>query len=131
MFRSDGNFCSSIDGNVPGEAAFKNPWGVVIAPDGNIHVVGYNSNNAVVFSPEGKFVRSLELAHPEGIAVDSAGYSIATEYSAGRVKFFDPRDNLIHTLVGRSCPVGVQVSTDGSVWVAESDPANRLSKFCS
>ena len=102
---------------------------MAIAPDGNVHVVGFISNNAVVFSQEGKFVRSLMLDYPKGIPVDSTGYFIATEYAPGSVKFIDPHGNLIHTLEGLSWPIGVQVSKDGSVWVAESDSA-RLSKFC-
>ena len=130
VLHSSGNFCRSIHGYVPGEAAFKYPWGLAIAPDGNLHVVGYRSNNAVVLSPEGKFVRKLVLNLPTGIAVDSAGYSIATECSAGRVRFFDPFGNLIHTLEGLTQPTGVQVSKDGSVWVAEGHPANKLSRFC-
>ena len=130
VFRSNGIFCHSISGNVPGQAAFNGPWGVAIAPDGNVHMAGYDSDNVNVFSPEGNFVRRFELTHPEGIAVDTAGYTIATEYSLGRVKFFDPQGNLIHTLQGLTNPIGVEVSKDGSVWVAEVSPANRLSKFC-
>ena len=130
VFRTDGGFCRSIHGKKEGEVAFLYPQGPAIAPDGNIHVVGYMSNNAVVLSPEGKFVRRLNLSRPKGIAVDSAGYSVATESFAGRVKFFDPFGNLIHTLEGLTYPVGVLVSKDGSIWVAESNPANKLSKFC-
>ena len=130
VFHSDGSFCCSIHGNVPGKAAFRCPYGLAIAPDGNVHIVGYSSSNVVVLSPEGKFVSSLDLSNPKGIAVDSAGYSIVTEHSTKRVKFFDPFDNLIHTLEGLTNPSGVQVSKDGSVWVAEEHPANKLSKFC-
>ena len=129
VFRTDGSFCRSIHANVAGKAALQCPYGLAIAPDGNVHVVGYTSHNAVVLSPEGKFVRSLDLSHPVGIAVDSAGYSIATEHIAGKAKFFDPFGNLIHTLEGLSYPWGVQVSKDGSVWVAEYY-ANRLFQFC-
>ena len=92
-----------------GEAAFKVPWEVAIAPDGNVHVVGALSNNVALFSTEGTFVRSLKLHGPRDVAVDAAGYSIATEHTcrAGRVKFFDPHGNLIHTLEGLTHPIGV------------------------
>ena len=129
VFRSDGNFCRSINGNIPGEAAFEHPWGVAIAPDGNVHVAGHMSENVVAFSPEGKFVRSLELIGSTGIAFDSAGYSIVARYRES-VAFFDPIGNLIHTLriPNRTYLLDVQVSKDGSVWVAEGS-AHRLYKF--
>ena len=76
VFRSDWSFCCSIDGNVSGQAGFKEPYGVAIAPDGNLFVAGYRSNKVIVFTREGRFVISFEVERPSGVAIDAADFSL-------------------------------------------------------
>ena len=77
------------------------------------------------------FVSMMQHAHingPEGIAIDSSGYSLVNSYSNCTLSIFDPSGRFIHSVGGFNHPFGVSVSPDGSVWVANKNN-NRLVKY--
>ena len=72
----NGSWLLTINGNVSDAQGFKDPWGLALDPQGNIHVAAFGSNTIKVFTPEGTYVRSYgDVKCPTGIAIDEEGYS--------------------------------------------------------
>ena len=98
----------TIDGNVSGAQGFKNPYGLALDPQGNIHVAAWGSNTIKVFTPEGTYVRSYgDVKGPSGIAMNDEGYSLVCESSGNCLSIFDPQGNKIHTVGNLTYPRGV------------------------
>lgn len=65
------------DNNLPESALFENPRGLAIAANGNVYVTDFAANHIKVFSPDGKFLRTLghggqgpgDLGFPESIEI--------------------------------------------------------------
>ena len=128
VFSIDWSFVRSFDGNAPGKGNFKYPYGN-IAPDGNLFIAGYASNNVIVLTRKGQFVRSFEVKYPTGVAVDAAGFSlVTTNTNPGPVSIFDPNGRLIHKIEGFNYPRDVQASCHGSMWITE-DGGNKVSQY--
>ena len=71
----NGSWLLSINGNVSDAQGFKDPWGLALDPQGNIHVAAWGSDTIKVFTPEGTNVRSYgDVKGPTGIAIDEKGY---------------------------------------------------------
>ena len=87
----------TIDHNVH---PFKNPYGLALDPEGNIHVAAYGSNTIKVFTT---YVRSYkDIKGPFGIVIDKEGYSLVNERDGNNcLSIFDPQGNKVHT-VGNS-----------------------------
>ena len=131
VFHSDWTLSHIIDGNVSGDGSFTRPFGVAFDMSGDVHVIGHSSNSVTVFTPSGQFVRKYDQTHlslPAGIAIDSADYSLVVNFSSNSLSIYDPSGTFIHSIGGFSGPIGVSVSPDGSVWVADRSN-NRLVKF--
>ena len=91
-----GTWLMTIDLNV---RSFKNPYGLALEPEGNIHVVAYGSNTINVFTREGTYVRSYKNVHdPAGIVVDKEGCSLINEWNGNCLSIFDPHKNKVHTV---------------------------------
>jgi DNA-binding beta-propeller fold protein YncE len=50
------------------ERILKGPWGISVDNDGNVYVVGFNSNNVVVISHDGQCHRKL-LSSKDGLSL--------------------------------------------------------------
>ena len=125
VFRSDGSFIAGFDGKISGKASFH----LAIAPDGNLFIAGYHSNNVVVLTRDRQFVRSFEVESPAGVAVDAAGFSfVTTQAGPGPVSIFDPNDLFVHKIWGCNYAYDVKLSPDGSVWINEFH-GNKLYKY--
>ena len=97
IFNKDGGCLLTIDGLTDDESAFKQPWGLALDPQGNIHVAAYGSSTIKVFSIGGDYLRKYgDLDGPSGIACDDEGYSIVSEGDGNRLSIFDPCGNVIH-----------------------------------
>jgi len=65
------------DNNLPESALFENPRGLAVAANGNVYVTDLAANHIKVFSPDGKFLRTLghggqgpgDLGFPESIEI--------------------------------------------------------------
>ena len=123
VFHSDWTLSHIIDGNISGDGSFSSPRGVAFDISGDVHVTGFVSNSVTVFTPSGQFLRKYDQTHlngPDGIAIDSSGYSLVMNYGSGSLSIYDPSGRFIHSIEGFSCPYGVSISPDGSVWVADT-----------
>ena len=131
VFHSDWTLSHIIDGKVSGDGSFNSPTDIAFDISGDIHVTGYSSNSVTAFTPSGQFVRKYDQTHlsnPVGIAIDSAGYSLVVNYMSGSLSIYDTSGRFIHSIEGFSCPHGVSISPDGSIWVADSDN-HKLVKY--
>ena len=110
-----GTWLRTIDLNV---RSFKNPYGLALDLQGNIHVVSYSKIK--VYSPEGTYVRSYGDVHdPTGIVVDKEGYSLINEWYGNCLSIFDPQGNKVHTVGNLNQPRGVMLDPkSGSLYVA-------------
>ena len=119
----NGSWLLTMNGNVSGAQGFKgfkDPWGLTLDPQGNIHVAAWGSDTIKVFTPEGTYVRSYgDVKGPTGIAIDEEGYSLVCERSGNCLSIFDPQGNKIHTVGNRNEPCGIALDpTSGSLYVA-------------
>ena len=98
-------------------ASIRSPERLAFSGDGNLHVTGHYSNNYAVLSAAGKLLRSHEFCSATDVAVDAAGFVFAVRYNNGNnsLSIFDPPGNVVHT-IQVSCPWGVAVAPDGSVF---------------
>ena len=112
-----GTWLSTIEDN---DHPFKNPFGLALDPQGNIHVAGKGSNCIKVFTPEVTYVRSYgDVKGPSGIVIDEEGYSLVNEFNGNCLSIFDPQGNKMHTVGDLNRPSGVMLdSKSGSVYVA-------------
>lgn len=142
----------SADG--PGAAAtFKNPRGVVVAPDGTIYVadtgnstvrrIASNGDVSTVAGVAGQCGNVdgpgavARLCWPHGLALDSVGRLFVTDVSASTVRRLD-LDGTLHTIAGVPfstgfsegfvsrfrTPVGIGVDNEGNVYVADDGNAS-------
>ena len=116
----NGSWLLTINGYVSGAQGFKDPQGLALDPQGNIHVAAYGSNTIKVFTPEGTYVRSYgDVKGPTGIAIDEEGYSLVCEHRGNCLSIFDPQGNKIHTVGNLYAPHGVALDPiSGSLYVA-------------
>ena len=121
----------TINGNVSGAHGFKNPYGLALDPQGNIHVVAFGSNTIKVFTPKGTYVRSYgDVKGPSGIAIDEEGYSLVCEKSGNCLSIFDPQGNKIHTVGNLANPRGIAMDPiSGSLYVANCGAKTVLKYF--
>ena len=120
-----------------GQQALAEPYGVALAPDGDVWVADTGHDRVVEFTPSGHLVTSLDpatrfgggLDQPEGITLDAAGHIFVADTGHNRVIEISRADRVLVTFGsgrGRSLdrgqldqPVAVAVSSFGDVWVAD------------
>ena len=128
VFHRDGSFAHAINCKVS-ETTF--PAGIAFDFSGNLHVTCAGCNVVIVFTIDGQYVRLYGescLSRPRGIAIDSSGNSFVANSNGNSLSIFDPSGNYIHSIGGFNYPVGVAVTSNGSVWVADWGN-NRLVKY--
>ena len=121
----------TIDGNVSGAQGFKNPYGLALDLQGNIHVAAWGSNTSKVFTPEGTYVRSYgDVKGPSEIAMNEEGYSLVCESSGNCLSIFDPQGNKIHTVGNLTYPRGIALDPiSDSLYVANYGAKTVLKYF--
>lgn len=142
---ADGSGCVDPDGDGPlenGDGQFNEPWGVAVAPNGEIFVADTWNGRIQVFDRNGTFLRkwgyfnttngelgdAMALFGPRGIAIDLAGNVLVADTGNKRILQYDPTGVLIQQVGGGGVvggrfeePTGVAVSpVDGSIWVADT-----------
>ena len=128
IFYSDWTLSHIIDGK---DQSFSSPKDISFDLSGDVHVVAYGSNSVKVFTCDGQFVRKYgetHLKNPNGIAIDSAGYSLVTNSASHSLSIFNPSGTFICSVTSTSNSsfyftrieqlYGVSLSPDGLVWVA-------------
>lgn len=142
---ADGSGCVDPDGGGPlenGDGQFNEPWGVAVAPHGEIFVADTWNGRIQVFDSNGTFLRkwgyfnttngelgdAMALFGPRGIAIDLAGNVLVADTGNKRILQYDANGTLIQQVGGGGVvggrfeePTGVAVSpVDGSIWVADT-----------
>ena len=117
-----------------GQQALAGPYGVALAPDGDVWVADTGHDRVAEFTPSGHLVTSLDpatrlgggLDQPEGITLDAAGHIFVADTGHNRVIEISPADRVLVTFGSGSGgrgqldqPVAVAVSSFGDVWVAD------------
>ena len=115
-----GTWLMSVNGNVSGCQAFKEPYGLALDPQGNIHVAATGSNTIKVFTYEGTYVRSYgDVKGPSGIVIDEEGYSLVNEFTGNCLSIFDPQGKKVHTVGNLNYPRDIILDPrSGSLYVA-------------
>ncbi|KAL5497382.1 hypothetical protein EMCRGX_G013847 [Ephydatia muelleri] len=115
-----GTWLLTINGNVSGCQAFKEPYGLALDPQGNIHVAANASDTIKVFTPEGTYVRSYgDVKCPSGIVIDEEGYSLVNEFTGNCLSIFDPQGKKVHTVGNLNYPRDIILDPrSGSLYVA-------------
>ena len=117
-----------------GQQALAGPYGVALAPDGDVWVADTGHDRVAEFTPSGHLVTSLDpatrlgggLDQPEGITLDAAGHIFVADTGHNRVIEISPADRVLVAFGSGSGgrgqldqPVAVAVSSFGDVWVAD------------
>eukprot|EP00731_Ephydatia_muelleri_P009100 Em0004g1438a len=115
-----GTWLMTVNGNVSGCQAFKEPYGLALDPQGNIHVAATGSNTIKVFTYEGTYVRSYgDVKCPSGIVIDEEGYSLVNEFTGNCLSIFDPQGKKVHTVGNLNYPRDIILDPrSGSLYVA-------------
>lgn len=123
MFPRNGDFTHI--GNEPDQMWL--PIGVDLSGDGTVYVVDSGNQRVQTYTPDGEIISVFStepLADPQVIAVLDDGSYWVSGPTDDAVAYFD-RDGELVTLLppppeGFSRPHGIEVTPDGTVWVADT-----------
>ena len=122
VFNSDWSIVQVIDGRNLDKNSFKAPMGLAFDLQGNLLVTEHERHSLAVLSLSGQFLRKYNdphLTYPVSIAVDAAGFVIVVNYNPGSLAIFDNNGNFVHSIKGFNYPLGVTMSSEGCIWVAD------------
>jgi sugar lactone lactonase YvrE len=135
MFSATGASQGSFGALGTGAGRFTGPEKVAVAPDGNVWVADYNNSRVQELRRDGSSVRVIGqgLLLP-GVAVDAEGNVWATKIGgngAGTVVKYDRASGFSPSTSwgGLSYPRDIEVSPDGSVYVAVEGQDRRIARF--
>ncbi|MBN1918560.1 MAG: hypothetical protein JW889_11685 [Verrucomicrobia bacterium] len=134
VFGRDGRIKARYGVSPDDKLALKQPRGMAVAADGRMIVADSGNNRVLLYGPDGVFDRELpnqgfaEIPTPVGIALDlddniyvAYDYAAQPETARGFVAVFDKDGVLLDKRIeDLSKPVGLTVSPDGRVIVAEA-----------
>ena len=86
------------------------PWGVTVAPNGDLYIADWGNDRIQRFSPDCEFIAAYgnsgrgdgELLRPSGVAIDERGYMYVSDWGNERVQVFDSDGNLLQKLRGEA-----------------------------
>jgi DNA-binding beta-propeller fold protein YncE len=115
-----------------GPIALDDPVGLAEDKAGNLYVANAGSSQILIYNSKNQQQSSKTIADgvraPLGLAFDKAGDLYASESGADEVTVYNPSDKLIKTLHTDNhdglSPSGVQIDSDGDIWVASRNPTN-------
>ena len=132
--------CALGDGGSALSAYLAIPWGLAVDTSGNLYIaqVDTSNNNLIrkvssngtittvagggAAAGDGGSATSASLAHPLGVAVDTAGNLYITEASGNRVRKVSKSGTII-TIAAIDSPWHVAVDTSGNLYVTQSSGA--------
>jgi len=131
-----GSFADVAMGEAPG-GTFNEPWGVAVAPNGNVYVMDTWNYRIQKFNANGEFLSMwgtngfaespFAFYGPRGVAVDADGKVFVVDTGNKRVVVFDASDNYI-TQFGVAGmengqfdePVGIALDEQGQVYITDT-----------
>jgi len=131
-----GSYADVAQGEAPG-GTFNEPWGVAVAPNGNVYVMDTWNYRIQKFSSDGEFLTMwgtngfaespFAFYGPRGVAVDSDGNVFVVDTGNKRVVVFDASDNYITQfgVAGMGSgqldePVGIALDESGQVYITDT-----------
>ncbi len=116
---------------------FYEPWGIAIAPEGNVYVADTWNHRIQKFTPDGQFLmqwgyfgqaeNASAFWGPRDIAVDDSGRVYVTDTGNKRIVIFGPDGNFITEFGSTGLiagqfdePVSLAVDNEGLVYVADT-----------
>ncbi len=131
-----GTFANRAQGDAPG-GTFNEPWGIAVAPDGNVYVADTWNHRIQWFTPEGEFLGMFgqegygevpsSFWGPRDVAIDNGGRVYVSDTGNKYVKAFDLEGNPIGQFGGAGYltgfldePVGLAASQQGIVYVVDT-----------
>ena len=94
----------------PDGGQFNLPWGLTVAPGGDIYVADWRNDRVQRFTQDGELVAVYgcsgggdgQLSRPAGVAVDPEGYLYVADWGNERVQVFDPDGGFVMKLRGEA-----------------------------
>ena len=131
-----GSLSPSSDGAAP-EGSFNEPWGVTVAPDGNVLVADTWNHRIQIFSPEGTFITSwgefglpdIENSYygPRDVVVDPTGRIYVTDTGNKRVSVHNSDGSFLFQVGSGGYlegeldePVGFDINSEGNLLIADT-----------
>ena len=131
-----GSYADVSQGEAPG-GTFNEPWGVAVAPNGNVYVMDTWNYRIQKFSSDGKFLSMwgsnglgespFAFYGPRGVAVDGNGNVYVVDTGNKRIVVFDASDNYITQFgvpgMGNGQldePVGIALDKQGLVYITDT-----------
>ena len=131
-----GSYADVAQGEAPG-GTFNEPWGVAVAPNGNVYVMDTWNYRIQKFSADGEFLSMwgtngfaespFAFYGPRGVAVDADGNVFVVDTGNKRVVVFDASDNYITQfgVAGMGSgqldePVGIALDDQGLVYITDT-----------
>jgi len=125
IFQCDnGKFCS----NIASSHHLSQPYDVVVNAQNNLLVADYKNHCILTFTLEGHYIGKFGTqGSASSLTTDVNGFILVVENSNRRVSIFDHLGNFIHsfgsggTSTGPfSCPNGIALGSNGSIYVTDS-----------
>ncbi len=125
------------------DGSFDTPWGVGVAPTGEVYVTDYDRNRVQKFSADGTFLLGFGVAgsgdgqfnHPTGVVVDASGNVYVGDRYNDRVQVFSSTGTFLRKF-GASGTSGlgnfsfvdsVAIGPDGNVYVGDQRSLQKFS----
>jgi predicted membrane-bound mannosyltransferase/DNA-binding beta-propeller fold protein YncE len=136
FINSWGRFADVAQGDAPG-GTFNEPWGIAVAPNGNVYVVDTWNYRVQKFTAAGKFISMwgtngfgntpMEFYGPRGVTVDKKGNVYVVDTGNKRIVVFDAKDNYL-TQFGTPGmeageldePVGIALDDNGLAYITDT-----------
>jgi phospholipase C len=119
-----------------GQQTLADPYGVALAPDGDVWVADTGHDQIAEFTQAGHLVtRFGGLDQPEGVAADAAGHVWVADTGDDRVVELSPAGHVLATFGSAGSgpsrldqPVALAVTSSGDIWVADQGNS-RVEEF--
>jgi predicted membrane-bound mannosyltransferase len=119
------------------DGTFNEPWGIDVAPNGNVYVADTWNHRIQWFSPTGAYLGSFgqeglgdepfSFWGPRDVAVDRQGRVYVADTGNKRIKVFDSEGNFVTQFGGPGYlpglldePVGISIGADDRVYIADT-----------
>jgi DNA-binding beta-propeller fold protein YncE len=142
VLNPDGTVAATIGRQGVGDGEFQEPWGLTVAPNGDIYVADTWNHRVQKFDSTGRFVTKWgEFADtkgqrdadpgrfwgPRAVAVGPDGNVYVTDTGNKRIQVFDPNGRFLRILGGDGTgpgqlrePVGLAFDASGMLYVADT-----------
>lgn len=131
-----GSFGQMQDGVPAAPGTFSEPWGLAVAPDGNVYVADTWNHRVQIFSPEGEFLRMIGSSAqddeqifwgPRALAFDREGRLFIADTGNHRIAIYDRTGEFLGDFGGEGYdfgqlrePVGIAFDSDNRIYVADT-----------